>query len=325
MQTPTVTTDSLKTLYAANSKRINAILVVVGLLLMGEVLFTGFLSVNSVMQILRIAAIIGIFALSQMVIMAVGQGVDVSTGFIATIAAVIGVTIIDGQNSNIILGFMVGIGIGAFCGLFNGVGVAIFKIPSLLMTLATGTIIAGAMNIYTRGRIVSGRAAPLMEQWFARMAWGVIPTILFVWVIIGVIATFMVYRTRWGRILLGTGANRVAAELSGTNVVLVEIIAFVISGAVAGFSGLVLIGYIGRVMRDLGLRYMLPSIAACVVGGVSIWGGEGNYPNVMIGAIVMETVRIILYVLGWGDAARYSAYGLVLVAMLMLYARNKRN
>ena len=100
----------------------------------------------------------------------------------------------------------------------------------------------------------------------------------------------LLYRTKWGLKLFGAGTNETAAYLSGVNVRRVRFVSFLISGVLASLIGLLLLGNMGIAFKDMGSNYVMPSIAAAVVGGVSLTGGDGNYVGVILGAIFLQTL-----------------------------------
>ena len=124
--------------------------------------------------------------------------------------------------------------------------------------------------------------------------------------------------------LLGVGANEKAAYLCGINVKRVRFTAYTVAGAISGLMGLVLLGNMNMAFKDMGSIYVMPSIAAVVVGGVSMNGGEGNYVGVILGAIVLQTLTNLFYALGLGEAAKWAGIGIVLLIMLIAYVRDTR-
>jgi ribose transport system permease protein len=105
---------------------------------------------------------------------------------------------------------------------------------------------------------------------------------------------------------------------------MVRCIAFVISGVLASLVGLLLIGNMGMAFKDMGSNYVMPSIAAAVVGGVSLTGGDGNYLGVILGAVFLQTLTNLLVAAGWGDAGKWLGFGIVLFALLIVYVSNRR-
>ncbi len=132
-------------------------------------------------------------------------------------------------------------------------------------------------------------------------------------------------RTKWGVTLFGVGSNETTAYLSGISVKQVRCIAFILSGTLASLIGLLLLGNMGIAFKDMGSNYVMPSIAAAVVGGVSLMGGDGNYLGVILGAIFLQTLTNLLVAMGWGDAGKWLGFGIVLFILLIMYVRNKRS
>jgi len=229
----------------------------------------------------------------------------------------------DGQNSNLWLAVLVALGLGIAVGLANGVLTAYFKLPPLVVTLAMANILQGIINAYTAGKNITGRPSPVL-QIIAAKSTGLFPNILFILLILAPIVTVIMNKTRWGLKLFGSGANQTAAYLSGVNVKMVRCTAFIISGTLASLMGLMLIGNMGIAFKDMGSNYVMPSIAAVVVGGVSLTGGEGNYLGVLLGAIFLQTLTNLLVALGWGDAGKWIGFGIVLFVLLIVYVSNRR-
>jgi len=125
--------------------------------------------------------------------------------------------------------------------------------------------------------------------------------------------------------MFGVGANERAAYLSGIDVRATRLKAFIFSGIWASCMGLILLGNMGIAFKDMGSNFIMPSIAAAVVGGVSMGGGEGNYLGVVLGSIFLQALTNLLVALGWGDAGKWLGFGIVLFVMLLFYAREKRN
>ena len=134
----------------------------------------------------------------------------------------------------------------------------------------------------------------------------------------------LTYKTSWGLKLFGAGTNETAAFLAGVNVKRVRFTSYVASGVLASLIGLLLLGNMGIAFKDKGSNYVMPSIAAAVVGGVSLTGGDGNYIGVILGAIFLQTLTNLLVALGWGDAGKWLGFGVVLFILLIVYVSNRR-
>jgi ribose transport system permease protein len=184
-------------------------------------------------------------------------------------------------------------------------------------------IIQGVINVYTAGQNITGRPSPILRT-IAAKSTGIFPNIVIVLVILAPIVAFILNRTKLGVKLFGAGANETAAYLSGVDVRRVRATAFIVSGIISSLIGLLLIGNMGIAFKDMGSNYVMPSIAAAVVGGVALTGGDGNYLGVILGAIFLQTLTNLLVALGWGDAGKWTGFGIVLFILLIVYVSNRR-
>lgn len=289
------------------------------LFLLGEIVAPGFLTLAHIMTVLKIAALLGIFTLSQtLVIIAGGEGIDLSVGAVASIAAVFGAAILNGSDANLPLAILVIMGTGILIGALNGIGIAYFQIPPLVMTLAMASVVNGIIQIYSQGFLLKGRASALLIKLGSQSTAG-IPNIIFIWIIITALAWAILGWTRAGIILYGVGSNKVTAELSGVKVKRVQAQAYIASGAVASLGGLLLLGYIGQAFMDIGSAYVLPSVAAAVIGGISLAGGSGNYLGAALGAVLLTTITSLLTTMRMGEAGKNIVTGLILLLILAIY------
>jgi ribose transport system permease protein len=306
-------------------KLIIAFLLIVGLFVLGELVIGNFFSFPQLLLTIKLASYIALFGLCQMlVISAGGDGLDLSVGYMATMTAVFTASIMDGQNGNLWIAILVALGLGLLVGVANGFLSAYMKLPPLVVTLAMANILQGLINAYTAGADITGKPSPILQIIAAKSTW-IIPNIVFVLIIVGVVTMIIYYRTSWGLKVFGVGANETAAFLSGVDVKMVRLISFVGASVLASLIGLLLIGNLGIAFKDMGSNYVMPSIAAAVVGGVSLTGGDGNYLGVILGAIFLQTLTNLLVALGWGDAGKWLGFGLVLFILLIVYVRNKRS
>lgn len=291
---------------------------------LGEILSPGFAAYSQILNVLRIASFLGIIAAGQtLVILAGGEGVDLSVGTIVTFGAIIGSRVIQGDNSLVWLGLIELLTAGFALGIVNGLGIAWLRIPPLVMTLGMAGVVRGLILVYTRGQ-PSGRAAPIMNQLVSGGTLFGIPGVLWVWLALAVAMGFLLQRTTFGRRVYAIGTNREAAFLSGTNVRATIVWVYGLSGLLAALGGFLLLGYTTTVFLNLGDSYMLPSIAAVVVGGTALSGGQGGYLGTVAGSIVLTVLQSLLVTLHMGEAGRQFVYGLVLLALLSAYGRQRR-
>jgi ribose transport system permease protein len=311
-------------LFDRSRRLLVAFLLIVFLFLLGEVLVHNFLNLNQILLTIKLASFIALFGLCQMIVIAGGGGgLDLSVGYAATMTSVLTAAIMDGQNANLWLAVLVALGIGLAAGAANGLLTAFVRLPPLVVTLAMSNILQGLVNVYTAGHNITGRPAPVLQIVAAKTT-GIFPNILFILLVVAPIVMVLLDRTRWGLKLFGAGTNERAAYLSGVSVKRVRFASFVASGVIASLMGLLLIGNMGIAFKDMGSNYVMPSIAATVVGGVSLSGGDGNYLGVILGAIFLQTLTNLLVALGWGDAGKWVGFGVVLFILLIVYVSNRR-
>lgn len=312
-------------IYDRYKKLIIAFLLIIFLFVLGEIIVSNFLSLGQILLTIKLASFIALFGLCQMIVISSGgSSLDLSVGYTATMTAVFTASIMDGKNENLWMAVLIAIGFGVVVGFVNGVLVSYFKLPALVVTLAMANILQGIINVYTAGRDITGKPSPILRI-IAAKSTGIFPNILFILIIVATIVMIILYKTKGGLMLFGVGSNEKTAYLSGVNVKLVRCIAFIIGGVIASLIGLLLIGNMGIAFKDMGSNYVLPSIAAVVIGGVSLSGGDGNYIGVILGAIFLQALSNLLVALGWGDAGRWLVYGTLLFILLIIYIGNRRN
>ena len=317
--------------YQRNNKVLNTLLMCILVFILGEIIIGAvmgthgtFLSVSQVFLTIRLAAFVALFGLCQQLVICVrGGGLDLSVGYIATLSGIVAGHLMNGSNAGILPSVLTALVIGAFFCLCNGLLTAYLNLPSLVVTMAMANIVQGIVNAYVSKVAIEGNAAPAL-QWLTAKFTGIFPNILIVVILVTVVMVVIFRRTSLGVRILGVGANENTAYLSGVNVKRVRCLAFVVSGILAALIGLLLLGYLGHASKDMASNYVMPSIVAVVVGGISINGGEGNYLSVVLGAVVLQSLTNLFVALGWGDAGKWLGYGLILLIMLAAYIRNKR-
>lgn len=306
-----------------SNKAAVAFLIAIGLFIFGQIVSPGFAEFSHVMNIMSLSTFLGIVALGQTIVIISGsEGIDLSVGSIVSLSAVMASQIMNGSDSRMIPAAAAIIAVGFIIGIFNGLGISYFKIPPLIMTLAMSSVVQGLAIIYTNGQ-PKGRASQTLVTLGTDRTIG-IPNIFVLWLVVTALALIILRYTPWGNMLYGAGANNLTAELSGIKTRVLRTVAYGISGIISALAGLFLLGYTGTSYLDLGAAYVMPSIAAVVIGGVSLSGGLGSYLGTTAGAIVLTTLGSILVTLKMGEGGRQIVYGLVLMALLIIYARQKK-
>ena len=291
------------------------------LLVIGSLYSSNFLSPDYLLQQLKVASFLGVVAAGMMLVILLGH-IDLSVPWVMTMGAMMACAAAGFGSAGLVLAIPVGVLCGALFGLVNGLGVAYLRIPSMIITLATNVVAQGLMVLYTGGFSPQDSATSAM-RWLATGA--IIPGVpnaILVWAAVSAGMVFLFGRTSYGRSVYGIGNSERAAYLSGIDTRRIVLIAFVVSGALAAFAGVLVAGYASKAAQSMGDAYLLPSIAAVVLGGTSILGGRGSYLGTVAGVILITLLQSILSVMQMPEAGRQIIYGVVIVAMLLLYGRS---
>jgi ribose transport system permease protein len=299
------------------------LLVAIGLFLLGGILRPGFVNPEQAINIVRLAAFLGIIAAGQtLVIMSGGEGIDLSIGAVVTLAAILTFRINAGQNEMVLPALTVALAAGTAVGFLNGVGVAILKMPPLVMTLGMAGVVQGLILTITQGNMI-GDTAPMMEQFISRPLFLGIPGVIAIWLVLALLLWLLLERSRYGKELFAIGVNRTTARLSGVRVPAVVILTYTLSGLLAAFGGFILLGFTGTVFLNLGGPYLFPSVAAVVVGGTAIAGGKGSYFGTMVGALVLTLLSSLLTTTQLDEAYRQIILGVTLLILISFYGRQR--
>lgn len=275
-----------------------------------------FLTAKQLSTTFLYAAILGLIAAGQTLVMLTG-GVDLSVATTATTGAFM----VSGFGSHgagiaILIALAVGLGIG----LVNGVGVAIFRVNPLIMTLGVSTITLGLLTVYAQTsftQLVPHFVATLGSARFLTY----IPYDLLVWAPIAALIILGLRYSGIGRMIYAVGDNPAACRLAGVRVWQVQIFVYGMCGMLSALAGVLLVGFNDAADLGIGAPFLLPSVAAVVIGGTSIFGGLGGYGGTILGALILTVLDSLLVILNASAAARQIVYGLIVLALAALYAR----
>jgi len=300
-----------------------ALVLIVLLLAVGEMLSPGFASPTQIMRLLIVAALLGIVAAGQnLVILGGREGIDLSVGGVVSLSAIVAGNLMNGADSGIALAILGCVATGAFFGLLNGLGVTLLRIPPLVMTLGMLGVLQGLLVVIRQG-IPSGRAAPSLSQFVTQPFLFGLPGIIWLWVAIGLLLAFLLSRTVYGYRIYAIGSNEQAARMAGVPVATIRVSLFVLSGVFAAIAGMCLLGYSGSSFANVGEQYMLPSIIAVVFGGTSLAGGKGGYTGTMAGAMMLTVLTGILTTINIDESGRQMIFGATLLLLMLFYGRGQ--
>ena len=283
----------------------------VALLLLTSLFSPGFLSGSNLRSTLVLAAFVGIVALGQTLVV-IGGGIDLSIPWVLTSAAVLTTLLCRGADLPLLWVAPVVLAAGAGVGLLNGLGVALFGVPPIIMTLAANVMLQGLILVYTGG--APSPAAPGLIRHLAAGRLGPVPVIALIWLALAVAATLLLSRSAFGRHLYAVGSSPVVAGLSGLPVRRTTILTYVASGVTAALCGILLPGYTGQAYLGMGDPYLFTSVAAVAIGGASILGGSGTYLGTVAGALILTILTGLLPALNLTSGALLMVYGVVILA-----------
>jgi ribose transport system permease protein len=269
------------------------------------------------LQQLQVGSFLGIVAAGLMLVILLGH-IDLSAPWTLTAAAMMA-TAVGGPWA-----IPAGIGVGLLVGIVNGLGVAYLRVPSMIFTLGMNAVMRGLMVAHTGGFAPQTAATDLMQYLAVARIGGVIPAALLVWLAVSVVVVVILTRMTLGRAIYAIGNRERAAYLSGINTNRVILIAFALSGAAAGLAGVLLAGYSTKAYQGMGDTYLLPAIAAVVIGGTNILGGRGRYLGTLVGVILIVLLNSVLSIMQMPEAGRQIIYGTVIISMLLVYGREGR-
>ncbi len=294
------------------------------LLLVGSLYSGSFLSPEYLLQQLKVASFLGVIASGTMIVILLGH-IDLSVPWVVAVGGMMATAATGWGPLGAAMAIPVGIGCGVLFGLVSGCAVALLRIPSMIATLAVNAVAQGLMVVHTGGFSPQDASSPAMRAIATGHTLFGIPNALIVWFVVGAATIFLLSRTTFGRTVYAIGNRERAAYLSGARTHLVVILAFAIAGGLAAFGGVLLAGYASKAAQAMGDAYLLPAIAAVVLGGTSILGGRGNYLGTVAGVILVTLLQSILSVMQIEEYGRHVIYGVVIVAMLLVYGRGRRH
>jgi len=297
--------------------------ILIALFLLTSLIDRYFFSIPSVGVTLQLAAPLGLLAAGQTICMLTG-GIDLSLAMIATGAAfILSVKSSDGIISGILWAVL-------FClvvGSINGLAVGLLGMNPLIMTLGMNAVLIGVFTVgvttFLKGSstmpdaVITASTATFL---FDPLSWPVV-----IWAVIGGLFLFMLTKTGLGRLIYAIGDNAQAARLAGVKVWQVQWATYVICALLGGIGGVLIGGQSGAVAISLANPFLLPSIAAVVIGGTSIMGGIGNYTGTIMGTLILTVLSYLLATINSSEAVKQMIYGAIVLVLAWTYSKISQN
>ncbi len=265
--------------------RLSRVATIILLLLALSVISPAFLSVQNLVNIVRQASLLFLLA-SGLTVVILTAGIDLSIGSVLALSGSVAANFI--QQGWIWAGSLLGLLIGAACGLLNGVMVALIGLPAFIATYGMLWIAQGFAQVFMKGEIISGFPASFRFLGAGYVAGVPVPILVMAMVLAA--CAFALRGTNFGRHVYALGANREAARLSGINIRGNLLLVYSLSGLISAFAGLVYVSRINAVESTIGEPLLLPALAAVCIGGTSLFGGEGGIEGTLVGALIMTLV-----------------------------------
>lgn len=282
-----------------------------------------FLKSRNISNILVQSSILAIIAVGQTIVILTG-GIDLSVGSIVAVSSMISAFVIVDLHASIWVGILAGILISAVAGAVNGILISYGRIPAFIATLGMMSVCRGAALALKGGEpipgIPNGYESLAITQLFK-----VIPIFIIYTAVIYFLGYILLARTKTGRYIYAIGGNRNAARLSGVKVKFYEMSAYIFCGLLAGVGGVMLTARLDYATPISGIGYELDVIAAVVIGGTSLAGGEGMIFGTLLGAVLIGTLRNGLTLLNVFSYYQQIIIGVVIIGAVFMDRFKSRN
>ncbi len=300
-------------------RRYGILIGLIGLITAFSILSERFFTISNMLIVMRQTSIVAFLAVGMSFVI-IGAGIDLSVGSVLAFSGAVGAGVM--QNGGIFFGILAGLALGTALGVFNGIVITKLKIPAFIATLAMMAIARGGTLVYTDGRPITG--LPSSFAFLGRGYIGNVPFPIILMLIIFILAYIILKLTRFGRYVYATGGNINAARASGIKVDNVIISTFAISGFLSGLTGMVLASRLNSAQPTAGVGYELDAIAAVVLGGTNLFGGEGELWGTLVGAFIMGILNNGLNMLNVSSFYQQVVKGIVILIAVTVAQSGKK-
>lgn len=303
----------------AHGPSLIVILVAIGLLVIASVLTPGFGTPGNLLMVVGLTSFAGIVVLGQGAVMITG-GIDLSVPWTFTFGAVLFSQLAGGQDIWMLPAIVGAFGAALVIGLFHTSLIEFLRISPIIATLASAGILQG-ITLWMSNGTPSAAPPPLVLSLAHGNVLGV-PLRLVVWIGLATVVAVIFQRTLFGRHVFAVGENRVAAETAGIGGFAVLAGVYCLSAFLSALAGVLFAGFSGMSYLGMGDEFLLPSIAACVIGGISIYGGRGTVVGLIVGALFISILSTVLTVMNFSSGAKLTATGITILLAVALLARS---
>lgn len=290
-----------------------------------SILSPRFLTSSNLLNVFRQTSINAIIA-AGMTFVILTAGIDLSVGSILGFSGAVAAKMLVSGN-NIFVSILVAIVIGAIAGIFNGIVITKGKVQPFIATLATMILLRGATLVFTNGKPIAvvGENISKIFRWIGTGKILTIPVPVIIMIIIFAVCYYILTQTSFGRHIYAVGGNEEASLLSGVNTDRVKIMAYTISGILAAIAGIIVASRLSSAQPTAGEGYELDAIAAVVLGGTSLVGGQGTVIGTIIGALIIGILNNALNLMDVQSYYQMIAKALVILAAVLLDRKQNKN
>lgn len=272
-------------------------------------------SATKFIAIAHISSFMAMAAMGQTLVFLIA-GIDLSVASLLSAAGILLCTLVD-KSIPFGLSALLVIVASAVVGVLNGLGISFLRIPPLVMTVAMQYILRGATLVTTNGKPISISTEEL-SAWINQGVIGPVTGGILVMLVCGALVTWLLYKTKLGREIFFLGASPLVGLMSGISKAGITIKVYTLAAAITGLTGIMLVGYTGTAAVRIGDSYLLPSIAAVLLGGTSPLGGKGNVIRTIIGAFILCNTVSLLTVLQISEASRQVIEGIIVLIFIVV-------
>ncbi|MGL5380391.1 ABC transporter permease [Clostridium sp.] len=279
-----------------------------------------FLTLSNITNVFTQVSVNAIIAVGMTFVILTG-GIDLSVGSTLAISGALAASIVKSTGS-IGLAIVAASVTGIVIGLINGLLISKGKLQAFIATLATMTIFRGATLVFTNGTPISKLPVEFVNIGNGKV--GFLPIPVIITIVVSVIAIYVLSQTRFGRYLYALGGNEDSARLSGINTTKIKTLAYVISGFASSIAGVIIASRIGSASPNAGTGFELDAIAAVVIGGTSLAGGEGRITGTLIGALIIGVLNNGLNLMNVSPFYQSIVKGLVILIAVLLDKKSRK-
>lgn len=295
---------------------ISRVIVLIVIVLLGCAIDSSFMSPRNISNNFTNASILIVLGIGQ-TIAVITNGPDLSSGSVMTISAVIAAILMKSYGMNFILAILIALIIGGLLGVINGYMIAHVGIPSFISTYGLQWAVFGFAYVILHGYVLYDFSESFRFIGNGRL-FGFLQMPIVVMLILAVLGALLLKKTIYGRQFYAVGSNRISASMSGVNTKRVIIRAFIISGVLSAFAGILFVARMNAVQADIGNAYLLPVLATVYMGGTSASGGEGGIIGTVVGALVITMVNNCMNLLAVPSEWRDAVIGILIIATVLL-------